>query len=93
MKEYYIPILETLVELGGSAKSKVILERVYQKVQNVLTDFDMEKVPSGIEIRWRNIAGWARLAMIKEGLLSSDSPRGVWEITDKGREYLEQVRK
>jgi restriction system protein len=28
--------------------------------------------------------------MVNEGLLKKDSPRGVWEISDKGRRYLEQ---
>jgi len=26
--------------------------------------------------------------MINEGLLSSDSPRGIWKITEKGVEFL-----
>ncbi|MEM7820360.1 MAG: winged helix-turn-helix domain-containing protein, partial [Candidatus Aenigmatarchaeota archaeon] len=33
-------------------------------------------------------AQWARNAMVKEGLLASDSPRGVWEITAVGRRWL-----
>ena len=39
--------------------------------------------------RWRNTAQWARNAMVKEGLLASDSPRGVWEITAEGKQWLE----
>ncbi len=35
--------------------------------------------------RWHNGAQWARNSMIHEGLLKGDSPRGVWEISDKGR--------
>jgi len=30
--------------------------------------------------------------MMKEGLISSDSPRGLWEITEKGRSELERLR-
>ena len=28
--------------------------------------------------------------MVKEGLLKADSPRGVWEISDKGRAALKE---
>jgi len=38
--------------------------------------------------RWRNAACWARSAMVNEGLLKSDSPRGVWEISAEGRKRL-----
>ena len=38
--------------------------------------------------RWRNAAQWARQSMIYDGYLKSDSPRGVWEVSDKGREFL-----
>jgi restriction system protein len=40
--------------------------------------------------RWRNAAQWARNSMVNEGLLKKDSPRGVWEISDKGKQYLTQ---
>ena len=32
----------------------------------------------------------ARNSMVNEKLLGADSPRGVWEITDKGRAFLER---
>jgi hypothetical protein len=38
--------------------------------------------------RWRNAAQWARQSMIYDGYLKSDSPRGVWEVSDKGRKFL-----
>jgi len=30
--------------------------------------------------------------MRKEGLISASSPRGVWEITDAGRKWLDDNR-
>jgi restriction system protein len=35
--------------------------------------------------RWRNAARWERNSMVEEGLLKSDSPWGIWEITEAGR--------
>jgi hypothetical protein len=84
---YFIPILETLVELGGSGKIAQILEKVKSKMKPVLKEVDYEKLPNG-QVRWINYAEWARKKMIGEGRLRPDSPRAVWEITEKGEECL-----
>jgi len=34
---------------------------------------------------------FVRLGLIKEGLMVKDSARGVWEITDEGRERVAQA--
>jgi len=86
---YYIPILRSLEEMGGSGKTAAVCDAVYRKMKDVLKPLDFEPLPSSPrELRWRNAAAWARYSMVKKGLLSDDSPRGIWEITDKGREYL-----
>ncbi len=87
-REYRIPILEALVELGGRALSSKVLEKVEIKMKTVLKSVDYEDIPSGHDVRWRNTARWERKNMVQEGLLRSDSPIGVWEISEKGREYL-----
>ncbi len=86
-EEYIIPILESLIELGGKAKIGQVLKRVYEKMKVKLTWYDMQKLPSSGDIRWENTARWVRFYLVRQGFLSKDSPRGVWEITDKGREY------
>ena len=42
-REYYIPILEVLVELGSSEEKEVVLGWVYQKMQGILNEFDMKR--------------------------------------------------
>jgi predicted CopG family antitoxin len=91
VKDYYIPILESLMELGGCAKAYDVLERVREKMIDVLTEMDLELLPSGNDLRWRNKAQWARFLMIKEGLLKNNSPKGVWEITEYGKKYIEKA--
>ena len=87
--EYYVPILQVLEETGGSAKVADILERLGEIMKPVLKDVDYDPLASGPDNpRWRNAAQWARHSMVKDGLLKDDSPRGVWEITDKGRAML-----
>lgn len=93
MNEYIRPILESLVEMGGSARSGHVLRSVNQKMETKLNDYDLQAKPSQpSEPYWRNRANWCRLVLIREyGFLRSDSPRGYWEITGSGRRYLEDL--
>lgn len=87
---YIIPILESLIESGGEGRAADILGVVEQKIKGILKDVDYELLPSGIDIRWRNTAMWVKTDMKNQGLLKSDSPYGIWEISEKGKEYYEQ---
>jgi len=90
-EEYYLPILETLVELGGSGKMKNVLEKVFDKMKNKLNKYDLEHLPSDPkQVRWKNAAQWARNAMVKKGYLSSNTSKGIWEITQKGKDFYNQ---
>jgi len=84
-------ILESIIELGGKAKAKDVLNLVYKKMKNVLNSYDYEPLQSNPkEQRWKNAARWTRDILVNEGLLAKDSPRGIWEITDKGRKLYEE---
>ncbi len=88
-REYFIPILQTLEELGGSAQLGKVLDRVHELMNDVLRDVDFQPLASDPALpRWRNAAQWARNSMCRDGLLKNDSPRGVWEISESGRRYL-----
>jgi len=91
--EYDLPILEALVEMGGGGSKQQVLEKVYAKLRNRLTRKDLEMTPSGTEVRWNNRAAWGRFQLIRKGYLKKGSPRGIWEITDAGREFYENQRK
>jgi len=86
---YRCPILQALVNLGGKGKTSIVLERVYEQMKDSFVPADSEELSSVGEQRWRNTARWERNEMMKEGLLREDSPHGVWEISEKGREYLQ----
>ena len=89
-REFIRPILESLVELGGSAKRSLVLDSVFQKMKGKLSERDLEPPPSKrSDPRWLKKANWCRLDLVrKHEFLKPDSPRGVWEITDLGRNYL-----
>ena len=87
---YRVPILRALVAMGGSAEVADVLELVFETMKGSLTAHDLELVPSGQEDRWRNAAKWCRNDLCKMGLLLRDSPHGVWEISQAGREWLQR---
>lgn len=83
---FFQPILKALIELNGSAEMDDVLEKVEQSMKGVLRQVDFEPLASGTDmLRWRNTAKWARNTMKEEGLLKSNSPQGIWEITETGR--------
>lgn len=83
------PILEALAELGGGAPIGEVLERVGAKMKSVLNQYDRQPLPSDPRsIRWKNTAQWCRNTLVREGLMKSDSPHGVWDISDAGRKWL-----
>ena len=86
--EYWPAILESLVELGGRAQRDKVITRVGEKLESTLTPADKQLLKSGMDVRWKNRVAWQRLNMVKQGLLRENSPRGVWEITDSGRKWL-----
>lgn len=88
MESYRLPILQSIYELGGSAPTDEVLKRVEDKMKNMFTDVDYQDNPSGGDTRWRNTAQWERLVLVKDGLLKSSSPRGIWELTEKGAKEI-----
>ena len=78
-EHYRIPIIEALQASGGRGISSEIIEIVFAKVKDKLNEIDYTKTSTGI-IRWQNTLRCQRNQMVKEGILKSDSPRGIWEL-------------
>jgi hypothetical protein len=85
--EYELPILRYLDEHGGRAPSREVVEGVGAILADQLTARDRQQLQSG-GVRWEKRAAFVRLRLVERGELGSNSPRGTWEITDKGRERL-----
>jgi hypothetical protein len=87
--EFRRPLLKVLVDKGGSASMKDVLAELEKIMKGKLKDVDYDPLPSDPDtIRWRNTAQWSRQAMVNDGLLKNNSPRGIWEISEAGRKYL-----
>lgn len=88
---YYIPVLETLVEMGGSGRKKEIKERVKEKKRHMFRPADFDYIKSGIP-RWYDRIGWAMRDLKSKGIITRIS-RGIYQITEEGRKYLEESKK
>jgi len=87
---YRRPILEAVDDLGGSARVSQVLELVEGKMRSSLNEYDHQKLASGT-IRWCKTAQWARLDLVRDGFLKSDSPSGLWEISHKGIQEIQRL--
>jgi len=88
-KEYLIPILQALVNLGGSAKRQHIFQELENIMSNQLLENDKNPLPSNPSVtRLQRIATSAGKKLRKEGYITFGPKTGVWEITETGRIYL-----
>jgi len=86
---FRIPILQALVEMGGSGHIGDVLQRVEEKMRKTLKEVDDEPLASTPDLlRWQNTAQWCRNSLVREGLMKSDSARGTWEISEAGWRHL-----
>jgi len=88
-RDFWKPILETLVDEGGQASVQKVIQSVERKMGDHLKPGDRELNRDGT-LKWEKQANFQRLAMVHEGLLANDSPRGIWAITHQGRKWLSE---
>jgi hypothetical protein len=88
--EYKDPILAALAELGGAAPARTVIDAVGTRLGNRLTPMDLASLASG-GLRWMNRVQFARLRLVEAGLVTKDSPKGTWELTDLGRARTSQI--
>ncbi len=86
-EDYVVPLLEVLMELGGSAPVSRVVELLESRLDGKLTATDRKTLSSG-KVRWKSRVQFVRLSLIREGYMAREAPRGIWEITDEGRAYV-----
>lgn len=84
--ELELPLLRAIVALGGRATTT----EVYRYLRTSLSDAedaDFEIRMSDGRPKWKNAVQWTRQNLVSKGQMSSPE-RGVWGITDKGRDRV-----
>lgn len=87
-EKYELPLLKALADAGGQAPYRDVVEAVGRELKDQLMPADFEYLNSGA-IRWQSRLQFVRLRLIERGYLDKNAPRGVWAITDTGRDALE----
>lgn len=90
---YKIPLLEALVELGGSGTVSEVRKKAFPKLKPILNEYDFLPLASDHKRQhWENRLEWARWDLTRAGHLKKDSKRGIWEISEAGREWLKKQK-
>jgi len=79
---FFIPIVETLRELGGSGQPKEVTNAVLERLH--ISEQEQAETNKSGSSRVRNQVAWARFHLAKADIVDS-SQRGVWALTEKGR--------
>lgn len=87
---YELPILRALAERGGEASRKEVRAAVFAEVAGSLSDLDRETLSSG-KARWDARLDKARSKLMRSGLLTGNSPRGVWGLAQPGYQRLRRA--
>ncbi|MEA2357973.1 MAG: restriction system protein [Solirubrobacteraceae bacterium] len=86
-QDYELPLLRALEEAGGEAPYRDVVEAVGRELGDKLKAADFEELASG-GVRWHSRLQFVRLRLIERGDMDREAPRGVWRITDTGRQTL-----
>lgn len=85
---FWKPVLSALVDLGGSGTLDQVKQLVEGKMASILNEHDYEQLPQSHRLRWENDVEWARFDLVAEGFIADNSARGIWEVTETGRDWL-----
>jgi len=85
-KDIELPLLLEIEAMGGEARPQDLYPRVTAHFPQI-TEADLKETITGGMNKWTNRIQWARQALVSKGELER-YPRGVWRITEKGREKI-----
>lgn len=81
-KDLLNPTLQALKELGGSANSEEIEEKIIENLK--LNDNQINDIHKGSRTKLNYQLAWAKNNLKNAGLLEN-SKRGIWALTEKGK--------
>jgi len=87
--DYYRPLLEVLYEHGGKVASSECMTKVHERLATVFKPGDLEPVGKTKVPRWAYLLPWARVKLVKAGLMKAKGVRKVWEISEHGTDWLQ----
>ena len=89
-REFRRLLSRAIYEMGGSVRTGDLYSSMEKLMAAVLLPGDMKNFSSG-DKRWKNAIRRERFEMVREGCLRDDSPRGTWELSEKGTRLVEKT--
>ena len=86
-KDIELPLLQEIEAAGGEAKPDDLYEEVAHHFPQITPSDQEIRYPKSGQLVWLNRIHWARQHLVNKGQLDA-STRGIWRITNKGRERL-----
>jgi|GEM_PF-4144927 len=97
-KAIYIPLLQELIRRGGSSKPSQSNEKGLTIYQSLADYFDLSEEAKNLlcntsdtDTKWMKFIRWAKLDLVKKGLVYAASNHKIWVITEEGRKHVEQI--
>ncbi|MCH9681734.1 MAG: AAA family ATPase [Deltaproteobacteria bacterium] len=78
-REFFVPIVRAIADLGGSARKREVVGRVRELLSSQLSPKQLDYLENN------NRFGWARFGLKKHGAVTGEY--GRWELTSLGWEY------
>lgn len=80
-KLIHYPLVMELHKRGGKAEGKELIEPLadYFNLSSDLRSLTVNDKTK--ELKWYNHIRWARLQLLKKGVIKKRTPRGIWELT------------
>lgn len=87
-KAFVFPVIDTLMEFGGTAPRKQVVQIVYEKMKHILNDYDLLPMSYNKYVpRWKDTLHWVKLNLLERGILARGTEKGIWALTDYGKAY------
>ncbi|MGC8845962.1 MAG: winged helix-turn-helix domain-containing protein [Candidatus Hydrogenedens sp.] len=87
-RAYVLPVVDSLMEFGGTAPRKEVVTRVFEKMKHILKDYDLEPMSYNKYVpRWKDTLHWVRLHLLERGILEKGTEKGIWTLTEYGKAY------
>lgn len=86
-----IPLLLEIARAGGSARPRAIYAKVASHFHEITEEDLAERMPNGCNL-WQDRVGWVRKVLVINGDID-DSVRGIWSISQAGRDRLKAYRR
>lgn len=83
-KEFYVPTIQALQKLGGSATKKAVVQKIIE-LNDIADEVQNLKTKNQRDPKIDNMIAWARQYLKVAGYIKNDSPWGQWELSDEAK--------